>query len=90
METIQTEEGPRTRMLVHIGNFDLTQEEQKILALIIENKIKGVNVVKFSDKLEEIATKAFIKYKNKTNEHKPTEPEKQNVVFLRLIYIQAK
>lgn len=81
METIQTEEGPRTRMLVHIGNFDLTIEEQKILALIIENKIKGVNVVKFSDKLEEIATKAFIKYNNKTNEHKPTEPEKQKCSF---------
>jgi hypothetical protein len=28
METIQTEEGPRTRMLVHIGNFDLTIEEK--------------------------------------------------------------
>lgn len=38
-------------MLIDIGNFDLTIEEQKIRSLIIKNKIKLINIVTFSDKL---------------------------------------
>ena len=75
METIQTDNGPKPRMLVHIGDFALTQEEQKILAVIIENKIKGKNIVKFNDKLEKIADIAYVKYNNKIIGHTEPKPE---------------
>ncbi len=75
METIQTDKGPKPRMLVHIGDYALTQEEQKVLAVIIENKIKGTNIVKFNDKLEKIAEIAFVKYNNKITGHTEAKPE---------------
>lgn len=77
METIQSDKGPKPRMLVHIGDFNLTPEEQKVLAVIIESKIKGTNILKFNDKLEDIAEIAFVKYNNKITGQVNQKPETQ-------------
>ncbi len=77
METVQTDKGPKPRMLVHIGDFDLSVEEQKILAVIIENKIKGNQILKFTEKLEKIADIAYIKYNNKITGQVQNKPEIQ-------------
>lgn len=63
IESRNTEKGPRSTVLLHIGRLDINDEEQKLLSTLIDRKVKGFcRSVRFSDKIEQLAEQIYIKY----------------------------
>jgi len=63
IESYNSEQGPRNRVLAHLGKLDITPAEQKILSTIIDNQAKGfTRTVRYSDKIEQLAEQIYLKY----------------------------
>ena len=72
VETIQTEDGPRQKNVLHLGKLDITDDERKILAKLIERRIAGKSEITCIAKLEKIVVRSVQKY----NENIALEAEK--------------
>lgn len=63
VESISTAKGPRLNVLLHIGPLDISEDERKILSMLVDRQIKGqARQGRFSDKLEQIAEQIYFKY----------------------------
>ena len=65
VETIQTENGPRQRTVLHLGKLSITENERKMLGKLIERRIAGKSEVFIVPKLEQIIDSAVQKYHEK-------------------------
>ncbi len=72
LESRNTEKGPRNAVVLHIGTLDISDSELKILSTLVDRKIKRLsNVVRFSDKLEQLAEQIYLKYLRSFNKSTP-------------------
>lgn len=72
LESRNTKKGPRNSVVLHIGTLNITDTEQKILSNLVDRKIKGLsNIVRFSDKLEQLAEQIYFKYLRKMKNSTP-------------------
>ncbi|HNQ44722.1 MAG TPA: transposase, partial [Candidatus Cloacimonadota bacterium] len=63
VESVITDKGPRLNILLHIGPLDISEDERKILSMLIDRLIKGQpRQGRFSDKIEQLAEQIHIKY----------------------------
>ncbi len=63
VETARTPDGPRVRVLCHLGTLDITDSERKIISVLVDRKARGLsNSGKFSEKLEQLAEQIYLKY----------------------------
>ncbi len=86
VETIQTERGPRQRVILHLGRLDIIEEERKILGRLFEHRIAGKSgVIKFP-KLDKIVDKFIQKYHEKITleAERREEKEQSNNVEINL------
>lgn len=62
-ENARTPKGPRVRVISHLGPLDITDSERGILSNLVDRKAKGLsNIVRFSDKIEQLAEQIYLKY----------------------------
>ncbi len=81
MESVNTKKGPRSHVLLHLGSLDISDSERKILSKLVDRKIKKLgNVLRFSDKLEQLAEQIYAKYLNSSNTNKPAEDNDINAL----------
>lgn len=63
VESVITDKGPRLNILLHIGPLDISEDERKILSMLVDRLIKGQpRQGRFSDKIEQLAEQIHIKY----------------------------
>lgn len=63
VESISTDKGPRLNVLLHIGPLDISEDERKILSMVIDRRAKGMpRQGKFSDKIEQLAEQIYFNY----------------------------
>lgn len=77
VESINTDKGPRLNVLLHIGPLDISEEERKILSMLIDHQVKGLpRQGRFSDKIEQLAEQIYFKYMRALGKTPlPTSPE---------------
>jgi transposase len=63
VETARTPDGPRVRIISHLGVLDITDPERKLLSDLVDRKARGLsNSVRFSEKIEQLAEQIYLKY----------------------------
>ena len=63
VESVSTDKGPRLNVLLHIGTLDISEDERKLLSLLVDRQIKGLSRQgRFSDKIEQLAEQIYFKY----------------------------
>jgi len=80
IESYQTDKGPRSRILLHLGELNLSDQDLKVLAKLLEYKIKGKPCfLRWTDTLEKLAEQYYLSYQHKVktiSEKKSDNPEK--------------
>lgn len=78
VETVRTLDGPRVRILCHLGTLDITDSERRIISSIVDRKARGLsNSGRFSERIETIAEQIYLKYLMSSG-IKDTEPEEDS------------
>ena len=81
---MQSANGPRQRVILHLGKLDITDDERKILAKLIERRIAGKQeTIKFP-KLESIIVKAVQKYNEKIALEAERAEEESNANYVEI------
>ena len=63
VESVSTANGPRLSVLLHIGPLDITEDERKILSMIVDRRVKGMpRQGRFSDKIEQLGEQIYFSY----------------------------
>ena len=84
VETLQSANGPRQRVILHLGKLDITDDERKILGKLIERRIAGKQeTIKFP-KLESITVKAVQKYNEKIALEAERAEEESNANYVEI------
>lgn len=80
IESRNTEKGPRSTVLLHLGRLDITTDEQKTLSMIIDRRVKGyTHSIRFSDKIEQLAEQIYMKYISSLDKPGRDEQEPETV-----------
>ena len=65
--------------MLHLGRLEISTEEQKILSRIIDRKVKGQpRIVRFSDRIEQLAEQIYLKYLSSQGADQSREPEQDS------------
>ncbi len=86
VESVSTDKGPRLNVLLHIGPMDISEDERKILSMIVNHLVKGQpRQGRFSDKIEQLAEQIYFKYIQAVGQAPSQTPPEVNAGELRAL-----
>jgi len=65
VETVQTEKGPRQKVILHVGKLDINNNDRKMLGKLIERRIAGKQEILKQPRLDKIVDETVQKYHEK-------------------------
>ncbi len=85
VESVNTDNGPRLNVLLHIGPLDISEEERKILSMVVDRMIKGQpRQGRFSDTIEQLAEQIYYKFIQATGKAPSFPPSDLSAGELRI------
>ena len=84
IEIVMTDDGPRQRMLLHLGKLELDKAQLKILAKLIERRLAGKYETVSCPDLEPIVVAAVKKYNDKIAKELKEKQESESAVYVEI------
>jgi len=86
VESVSTDNGPRLKVLLHIGPMDICEDERKILSMLVDRMAKGQpRQGRFNDKIEQLAEQIYFMYLQVLGKDPSFFPSEQAVSELRVL-----
>ena len=84
VEIVMTDDGPRQRIIMYLGKLELTKEQLKILATLIERRLAGKHETVSYPDLEPIVVASVKKYNDKIAQELKEKQEAEAAVYVEI------